>query len=152
LGKAVLAGLRPTPRRCAGPGAPPYFNICKYQMIIPFWKIYSYWVFVMTVLWVTGRLPFSPLISAVLAFIGSALIPISYKSLTEANIFIVITHLIPIWILRKTKFDIKPNLIVFLIYNIFLLLTGTNYHQIYSDIFKYQPQTIKQYLVQRGIL
>ena len=121
-------------------------------MIIPFWKIYSYWVFVMTVLWVTGRLPFSPLISAVLAFIGSALIPISYKSLTEANIFIVIIHLIPIWILRKTKFDIKPNLIVFLIYNIFLLLTGTNYAEIYSNIFKYQPQTIKQYLVQRGIL
>jgi len=121
-------------------------------MIIPFWTIYSYWVFVMTVLWVIGRLPFSPLISAVLAFIGSVLLLISHKSLTEANIFIVITHLIPIWILRKTKLDIKPNLIVFLIYNIFLLVNGTNYREVYSDIFKYQPLTIKQYLIQRGIL
>jgi len=121
-------------------------------MIIPFWKIYSYWVFVMTVLWVIGRLPFSPLISALLAFIGSALIPISYKSLTEANIFIVIIHIIPLWILRNTKLDIKSNLIVFLVYNIVLLLSGTNYYEIYSNIFKHQPLTIKQYLVQRGIM
>ena len=109
-------------------------------------------MFAMTVLWVTGHLPFSPLISAVLSFIGSALIPISSKSFTEANIFIVITHLIPIWILRKTTFDIKPNLIVFLIYNIVLLLSGTNYYEIYSYIFTHQPLTIKQYLGQRGII
>ena len=118
---------------------------------VPVWSIYSYWVFVMTALWVTGHLPFSPLLSALLSFIGAALIPISYKSLTEANIFIVITHLIPIWILRKTKLEIKPNLIIFLIYNMVLLLSGTNYHEVYSYIFTYQPLTIKQYLIQRGL-
>jgi len=64
-------------------------------------KIYSYWVFVMTA-------PFSPLTSAIAAFIGSALM-----------------HLIPLWILRKTPLDVVPNAL--------LMLNGTNYMEVYSQ-------------------
>jgi len=124
----------------------------KIIMVIPVWKIYSYWVFAMTALWCVGRLPFSPLVSAIAAFVGSALMPISYDSLTQANIFILVIHLIPLWILRKTSLDVMPNVMVFLLYNVILLLSGTNYIKIYSHIFTYQPKTIHQYLVQRGVI
>jgi len=120
-------------------------------MIIQIWKIYSYWIVVMIILWRMGILPFSPLASAIPAFIGASLIPISYKSLTQANIFIVITHLIPLWILRKTSIDIAPNLAVFFVYNIVLLLGGTNYMEVYKHIFTHQPTTIYEYFVQRGL-
>jgi len=84
-------------------------------MVLPIWKIYSYWVFVMTALWRVGWLPFSPLTSAIAAFIGSALMPRS---------FIIVMHLIPLWILRKTPLDVVPNVAVFLLYNALLMLNG----------------------------
>ena len=40
-------------------------------MGIPFWLIYSYWMFGATLLWLGGVIKWSPLISAILSFIGS---------------------------------------------------------------------------------
>lgn len=121
-------------------------------MVIHIWKIYSYWVFLMTFLWCLGYLPFSPLASAIVSFIGASLIPISVKSLTQANIFIVLTHAIPLWILRRTSIDVLPNLSVFLVYNALLHAYGTSYREVYTDIFTHQPLTVRQYLAQRGLV
>lgn len=111
-------------------------------MVIPIWKIYSYWVFAMTALWCLGWLPFSPLVSAIAAFVGSALMPRS---------FILVMHLVPLWILRKTHLDVVPNVAVFLLYNALLVLNGTNYVEVYSYIYTHQPTTLREYLSQRGL-
>ena len=119
---------------------------------VPFWFIYSYWVFGLTILWVIGLLTWSPLLSAVLAFIGSSFPVIFKNQFTEANIFIVVTHLIPIWILRRTTIDPTPNVLVFVLYNLVLLASGTNYLKVYTYIFAHVPTTIRGYLSQRSII
>ena len=119
---------------------------------VPFWLIYSYWVFAMTILWVLGLVTWSPLLSAVLAFIGSSFPVIFKNQFTEANIFIVVTHILPIWILRKTTIDLAPNVLVFALYNLVLLASGTNYLKVYKYIFAHVPTTIRDYLSQRSII
>jgi hypothetical protein len=119
---------------------------------IPIWAIYSYWVFAMTILWLLGRLPFSPLLSAVLAFIGS-FFPVFFNgSFNQANGFIIATHLVPIWILRNTSLDLAPNALVFLVYNLILFVNGTNFIKIYKTIFTHAPTTIHEYLCQRDLI
>lgn len=121
-------------------------------MKIPFWLIYSYWVFAMTLLWVGGAITWSPLVSAIGALIGSSLPILLTGEFTQANLFIFGTHIIPVWILRRTSIDIKPNLLVFIVYNLVLLLSGTDYVSIYKYIFTHRPETIKGYLCQREII
>jgi hypothetical protein len=120
--------------------------------MIPFWLIYSYWVFVMTILWSFGIITWSPLISTIFAFVGSSFPVLFTRQFTQANIFIILTHLIPIWILRKTRIDIVPNLLVFLIYNLVLVAYGTDYIKVYKYIFTHVPTTIQGYLCQRLII
>lgn len=106
----------------------------------------------MTILWYMGVLPFSPLVSIVFAFIGSSF-PIFFNGeFTQANIFIIVTHFVPLWLLRNTKLEIAPNLGVFLIYNIVLLLNGTDYISVYKYIFTHVPKTVQGYLCQRGLV
>ena len=114
--------------------------------IVPFWKIYSYWSFVMVALWSAGHLPFSPLASAIVAFIGSLFM---VRNCNSANVFILVTHLWPLWILRNTKLDVIPNLTVFLVYNMFLFALGTNYVEVYTTIYNNPPTSLKEYLSQR---
>ena len=114
--------------------------------IVPFWKIYSYWSFVMVALWSAGHLPFSPLVSAIVAFIGSLFM---IRNCNSANVFILVTHLWPLWMLRNTKLDVIPNLTVFLIYNMFLFALGTNYVEVYTTIYNNPPTSLKEYLSQR---
>jgi hypothetical protein len=54
--------------------------------------------------------------------------------------------------LRNTNIDIKPNLIVFLLYNLVLLAAGTDYVTIYKNIIDHRPETIHEYLCQRMII
>ena len=116
---------------------------------IPFWTIYSYWVFGMVVLWTSGLLPFSPLASAILAFIGSSFPVFWNGSFNSANMFIIATHLLPLWILRNTSIDLVENAVVFLVYNTFLALLGTDFITVYKTIFAHAPTTIHEYLNQR---
>lgn len=118
--------------------------------MIPFWLIYSYWVFALTILWSYNFIKWSPLISAILAFIASAALVISKNKFNQTNIFILATHLVPIWVLRYTKIDILPNLLVFTLYNLVLTVNGTDYIKVYKYIFNHMPDTIHDYLSQRG--
>ena len=116
---------------------------------VPFWTIYSYWSFAMIALWSRGRLPFSPLVSAIVAFVASIFMMRKFNS---ASIFIIVTHLFPLWVLRNTELDIIPNLKVFLVYNIFLFALGTNFVEVYTAIYNNPPTTIKEYLSQRFLV
>lgn len=115
-------------------------------MKLRFWKIYSYWVFAMTLMWGAQVLPFSPLVSAIFALGASLYI---MRDVNRANAFILVTHALPIWILRRTRMEFVPNLLVFLIYNLFLKSTGTDFIQIYTQIYENRPTTIREYIEQR---
>jgi hypothetical protein len=112
-------------------------------------SIYSYWVFGLTLLWSAGLIPFSPLLSAVVTFIGSIIF--TGFEFNMVNVFVVATHMIPLWILRRTTIDILPNVFVFLFYNLFLIAMGTNSVQVYKFIFEHKPASVMEYLCQRHL-
>ena len=68
------------------------------------------------------------------------------------GVFIVATHVIPVFILRRTKFKFFKNFLIFIIYNLVLLGTGTNFKKVYEQVFRENPQTIGAYLRQRGLM
>ena len=120
--------------------------------MVPIWAIYSWWTFGLTALWVAGLLPFSPLASVVATFIGS-IIFVFFKNLIfrPVGIAIVASHLIPVLILRKTKFNVFKNFLIFGAYNLVLLGSGTDIARVYGEIFKNSPETIHDYMRQRGL-
>ena len=121
--------------------------------MVPVWAIYSYWSFALTVLWVLGALPFSPLASAAATFIGSIIfVFFQNKIFRPVGIFIVASHLVPVLILRKTKFNFFKNFLIFIVYNLVLLAAGTNFKKIYTKIFENPPTTVNEYLRQRGLV
>jgi hypothetical protein len=66
--------------------------------------------------------------------------------------FTVATHVVPVLLLRKTKFKFFKNFLIFIIYNLVLLGTGTNFKKVYEQIFRENPKTIGAYLRQRGLM
>lgn len=117
------------------------------------WKIYSYWSFALTILWSLGLLPFSPLASVVATFIGSIIfVFFQNKIFTTVGAFIVLTHLVPVVILRKTKFNFFKNFLIFTMYNAVLIASGTNFKKVYKNIFQNPPESVQDYLRQRGLV
>ena len=121
--------------------------------MVPTWKIYSYWSTAMAALWLAGLLPFSPLASCVATLIGSIVfVTIGGTIFKPIGVFIVATHVLPILLLRETKFNFFKNFSIFIIYNLVLLATGTNFKEVYDQVFRENPQTITEYLRQREIM
>jgi hypothetical protein len=116
--------------------------------VIPIWQIYSYWVFAMTLLWLSGKLPFSPLFSAVMSLAASITLSIN----APVYLFILFIHALTVWVLRKTPIQVIPNAMVFLVYNLTLLMQSTNFKKVYENIFRDPPKTIKEYLQRRGLV
>ena len=116
-------------------------------VVTPVWQIYSYWVFAMTLLWMTGKLPFSPLLSAVMSLAASVTLSIN----APVYLFILSIHALSVWVLRNTSLDVIPNAMVFMLYNLSLLMQSTNFKKVYENIFTDPPKTVKEYLAQRGL-
>jgi hypothetical protein len=68
------------------------------------------------------------------------------------GIFIVATHVVPVILLRKTKFNFFKNFLIFGVYNLALLATGTNFKEVYEQVFRENPRTIREYLSQRELI
>ena len=121
--------------------------------MVPVWAIYSYWSTGMAALWLAGLLPFSPLVSCVATLIGSIVfVTLMGTIFRPIGVFIVATHVLPVFLLRKTKFIFFKNFLIFLIYNLVLLGAGTNFKKVYEQVFRENPQTIREYLSQRGLV
>lgn len=118
------------------------------MQVIPVWQIYSYWVFGMTLLWLAGRLPFSPLFSAVMSLAASFTLSIN----APVYLFILAIHAWTVWVLRNTGLEVFPNAMVFLVYNLTLFMQGTNFKIVYENIFTDPPKTIREYLERRGLM
>lgn len=117
-------------------------------LVIPIWQIYSYWVFAMTLLWLSGKLPFSPLFSAVASLLASITLSIN----APVYLFILFIHALSVWVLRNSRIEVLPNAMVFLVYNLTLLMQSTNFKKVYENIFTDPPKTIKEYLQRRGLV
>jgi hypothetical protein len=121
--------------------------------MVPIWKIYSYWSTALAALWLAGLLPFSPLASCVATLIGSIFFVMAGGTLFRPiGIFIVATHIVPVWFLRETKFNFFKNFLIFGVYNLALLAAGTNFKEVYEQVFRENPRTIREYLSQRGLV
>ena len=121
--------------------------------MVPTWKIYSYWSTAMAALWLVGLLPFSPLLSCVATLIGSIIFVIIGGTIFKPiGMFIVGTHVLPVLLLRGTKINFFKNFLIFGIYNLVLLGSGTNFKEVYDQILRENPQTIIEYLRQREIM
>ena len=121
--------------------------------MVPVWAIYSYWSTALAALWLTGLLPFSPLASCVATLIGSIVFVVLGGTIFKPiGMFIVATHVLPVFLLRKTKFNFFKNFLIFIIYNLVLLGSGTNFKKVYEQVFRENPQTIREYLSQRGLV
>jgi hypothetical protein len=121
--------------------------------MVPTWKIFSYWSSALAALWLVGLLPFSPLASCVATLIGSIFFVLAEGTLFRPiGIFIVATHVVPVVLLRKTKFNFFKNFLIFIVYNLALLATGTNFMKVYEQVFRENPRTIREYLSQRGLI
>ena len=119
--------------------------------MVPIWKVYSYWSSALAALWLMGLMPFSPLASCVATLIGSIIFAAWEGTLfMPVGMFIVATHVVPVVLLRKTKFIFFKNFLIFMVYNLTLFGAGTNFKEVYEQVFRENPQTIRAYLHQRG--
>ena len=66
--------------------------------------------------------------------------------------FILVTHAIPVWLVRKAPIDIRGSVIVFLVYLLSLRLQGKTLIGIWRDMWVEPPKTIGDYLHSRGLI
>ena len=72
------------------------------------------------------------------------------KNIGQAvSLFILATHVIPVYIFRKDILDIPGSLAVLALYLLFLEYMGTSVQEVYGRILKEPMPTIGSYLVSR---
>ncbi len=112
--------------------------------IYNFLQFYSYWLFIWFVLYQLGLIQYNPIISCIVAFIIISICVILRRKLIEPKVLLLfiiqIAYLkfLPILFLKKeiTLKNFKVELLVFIIYNIFLLINGTNVVNVYYNLFE----------------
>ena len=67
----------------------------------------------------------------------------------SVSLFILATHVIPVYIFRKDPIDIVGSLAVFAIYILFLNCMGTSIQEVYARILEEPMPTIGSYLKTR---
>lgn len=110
--------------------------------------IYCLWIFIFTILYYLDIVKYSLLYSSVVAFIFSLFHNALFLKRTLYNYLLIMTvELLIVLVNVKKHFfidkkklisykDIIFNIILFLIYNLFLLIIGTNFYEYYFKILK----------------
>ena len=107
--------------------------------------IYCLWIFILTITYYFDITKYSLLYSAVGALIFSSVFNIVIKrnigeilAILTAEILLVLINVKKHFFIDKKKLismrDIKFNVILFIIYNIFLLVLGTNFYEYYLSL------------------
>jgi hypothetical protein len=107
-------------------------------------QFYSYWLFIWFILYKLELTTYNPICSFSIALVVISICVILKRKLMEPKVLLLfviqIAYLkfLPILFLDKEikKENLKVELIVFIIYNLFLLINGTNLLQVYSDLFE----------------
>ena len=61
------------------------------------------------------------------------------------------SHLVPVYVLRKAPFDPVQNILTFFLYLIFLEENGTSFVRVYDRVITDPPRSVTDYLVRRGL-
>ena len=112
--------------------------------------IFSWWGFALSVLRLMGLSPVSPLLILILNSLGTVVFLLIKKNIgLQVSLFILATHLIPVYIFRKDIIDVPGSLVVFASYILFLNCMGTSVQEVYGRILEEPMPTIRSYLSSR---
>ena len=112
--------------------------------------IFSWWGFALSVLRLMGLSPVSPLLILILNSLGTMVFLGMKKNIgRDVSLFILATHVIPVYIFRKDIIDVPGSLVVFASYILFLNCMGTSAQEVYARILEEPMPTIGSYLSSR---
>ena len=112
--------------------------------------IFSWWGFVMAILRALNISPVSPLLILILNSLGTLAFLLLKKNIgLSVSLFVLATHVIPVYIFRKDTIDVMGSLAVFASYLLFLKYMGTSVQEVYSRILEEPMPTIGSYISSR---
>ena len=116
------------------------------------YNVFSYWGFGVWFLWLAG-FPIEPL-SIVLANLLFSIIFVlaKYKGLPPIALFILATHMVPLYSLRRSPVKLAPLVIVYTVYMTWLAVQGLDPFKVYESMFREPPSTVQEYLERRNII
>lgn len=116
------------------------------------YNVFSYWGFGVWFLWLAG-FPIEPL-SIVLANLLFSIIFVlaKYRGLPPIALFILATHMVPLYSLRRSPLKLAPLVIVYMVYMTWLAVQGLDPFKVYESMFREPPSTVQEYLERRNII
>jgi ABC-type amino acid transport system permease subunit len=116
----------------------------------PWYNVFSYWGFVLWLL--RPFLPFSVLSILIANFIGTIVFVTKAKPAFKLAAFLVLLHAVPVWLSRGDPLQVAPLILVFVSYMLFLAMQGLTPRDVYDDLLRNPPSTIRAYLEGRLLL
>ena len=94
--------------------------------------------------------PVSPLLILILNSLGTLAFLLLKKNIgLSVSLFVLATHVIPVYIFRKDTVDVMGSLVIFVSYILFLNWMGTSVQEVYTRILEEPMPTIGSYLSSR---
>jgi len=116
----------------------------------PWYNVFSYWGLVLWLL--RPFLPFSVLSILIANFIGTIVFVAKAKPAFKLGAFLILLHALPIWFSRRDPVQVSVLIAVFAAYMLFLTMQGLTPRNVYDDLLRNPPSTIREYLAGRLLL
>ena len=116
----------------------------------PWYNVFSYWGLVLWLL--RPFLPFSVLSILIANFIGTLVFVYKAKPAFKLGAFLILLHALPIWFSRRDPVQVSVLIAVFAAYMLFLAMQGLTPRNVYDDLLRNPPSTIREYLAGRLLL
>ena len=116
----------------------------------PWYNVFSYWGLVLWLL--RPFLPFSVLSILIANFIGTIVFVAKAKPAFKLGAFLILLHALPIWFSRRDPVQVSVLIAVFAAYMLFLAMQGLTPRNVYDDLLRNPPSTIREYLAGRLLL
>ena len=116
----------------------------------PWYNVFSYWGIILWLL--SPFLPFSILSILIANFIGTIVFIAKAKPTFRLGAFLILLHALPIWFARRDPVQVSVLIVVFAAYMLFLALQGLTPRDVYDDLLRHPPSTIRAYLEGRLLL
>jgi ABC-type amino acid transport system permease subunit len=116
----------------------------------PWYNVFSYWGLVLWLLrpWI----PFSVLAILIANLIGTIVFVAKARPTFKLGAFLVLLHAVPVWLSRRDPVQLVPLFVVFATYMLFLAMQGLTPRDVYDDLVRDPPSTIREYLAGRLLL
>jgi hypothetical protein len=116
----------------------------------PWYNVFSYWGLVLWLLrpWI----PFSVFAILIANLIGTIVFVAKAKPAFKLGAFLILLHAVPVWLSRGDLIQLAPLIVVFVAYMLFLAMQGLTPRDVYEDLLRNPPSTIREYLEGRLLL